>query len=146
MNIMMDSTPINISVDAALRLSGGRNAGTPFETASTPVIAVHPFEKAVRSAKRGQQARGGRRVRQLARRRDRAREISPGAETEHPHDADDENMWAPQNSTGLAYPAQVADHDQRHESQPDLDAVRDPVGKAEVSGDACATLTATVST
>ena len=38
------------SVAAAFRLSGGRNAGTPFETASTPVIAVQPFENAVSSA------------------------------------------------------------------------------------------------
>ncbi len=30
------------SVPAALRLLGSRNAGTPFEMASTPVSAVHP--------------------------------------------------------------------------------------------------------
>ena len=37
------------SVWAAFFASGGRNAGTPFDTASTPVIAVQPFEKAVSS-------------------------------------------------------------------------------------------------
>jgi|KBSSwiS6_1023812.scaffolds.fasta_scaffold477657_1 hypothetical protein len=48
MNITIDITAIVTSVDAAFLLSGGRNAGTPFETASTPVIAVHPFENARR--------------------------------------------------------------------------------------------------
>src|SRR5438045_8678700 len=49
MNMTMDNTPIATSVAAAFLLSGGRNAGTPFETASTPVMAVHPFENAVSS-------------------------------------------------------------------------------------------------
>ena len=47
MNIVIDITAMVTSVAAAFRLSGGRNAGTPFDTASTPVIAVQPFEKAV---------------------------------------------------------------------------------------------------
>ena len=51
MNIVMEIVAMATSVIDALRLSGGLNAGTPFETASTPVIAVHPFENAVRSAK-----------------------------------------------------------------------------------------------
>src|SRR6185295_19983078 len=34
-------------VSAAFFASGALNAGTPFETASTPVIAVQPFENAV---------------------------------------------------------------------------------------------------
>ena len=34
-------------VAAAFRASGGLKAGTPFETASTPVMAVHPFENAL---------------------------------------------------------------------------------------------------
>jgi hypothetical protein len=46
-NIVIDNTIISSIVDAAFLASGGRNAGTPFDTASTPVIAVHPFEKAV---------------------------------------------------------------------------------------------------
>jgi hypothetical protein len=36
------------SVVAAFFASGGLNAGTPFETASTPVMAVHPFANARR--------------------------------------------------------------------------------------------------
>ena len=52
MNIVIASTAIVTSVDAAFRLSGGRNAGTPFETASTPVIAVQPLENAVSSSER----------------------------------------------------------------------------------------------
>ena len=50
-NIVMDSTTIVSIVAAAFFDSGGLNAGTPFDTASTPVIAVQPFEKAVRSRK-----------------------------------------------------------------------------------------------
>src|SRR6185436_3191912 len=53
MNIVIARTAIATSVAAALRLSGGLNAGTPFETASTPVSAVHPFEKAVSSTNKG---------------------------------------------------------------------------------------------
>ena len=43
----MESTAIVSIVPAAFFASGGLNAGTPLETASTPVIAVQPFEKAV---------------------------------------------------------------------------------------------------
>src|SRR5438132_11764724 len=49
MNIVIASTAIVTSVAAAFLLSGRRNAGTPFEAASTPVMAVQPFEKAVSS-------------------------------------------------------------------------------------------------
>ena len=48
-NIVIDSTAIISIVDAAFFDSGGRKAGTPFETASTPVIAVQPFANALRS-------------------------------------------------------------------------------------------------
>ena len=37
-------------VAAALRASGGLKAGTPLETASTPVMAVHPLENALSSS------------------------------------------------------------------------------------------------
>ena len=57
MNIVIDSTAMATSVCAAFLLSGGRNAGTPFETASTPVIAVQPFENAVSSTNSRQQRR-----------------------------------------------------------------------------------------
>ena len=40
------SAPIHTSVVAALRASGLRNAGTPLETASVPVRAMAPDEKA----------------------------------------------------------------------------------------------------
>src|ERR1700759_707787 len=46
-NIVIDSTAIISIVAAASFDSGGLNAGTPFDTASTPVIAVQPFENAV---------------------------------------------------------------------------------------------------
>ena len=37
--------PISTSVRCALRTLGRRNAGTPFEIASTPVRAEHPLAK-----------------------------------------------------------------------------------------------------
>ena len=43
---------IHMSVRAALRDSGCRKAGTAFEIASTPVIAVHPAENACSSRNR----------------------------------------------------------------------------------------------
>ena len=48
-NIVIASTPMIISVVAALRLFGGSNAGTPLETASTPVSAVQPEANARRT-------------------------------------------------------------------------------------------------
>ena len=46
-NIAIASTAIVTSVAAAFLASGGRNAGTPSDTASTPVIAVQPLANAV---------------------------------------------------------------------------------------------------
>ncbi len=48
-NIVIASAAIISIVAAAFFDSGGLNAGTPFDTASTPVIAVQPFENAVSS-------------------------------------------------------------------------------------------------
>src|SRR5207247_5203410 len=48
-NIPTAITAIAMRVAAAFFASGGRNAGTPFDTASTPVIAVQPFANAVSS-------------------------------------------------------------------------------------------------
>src|SRR5438034_4627247 len=50
-NIVMARTAMATSVAAAFFDSGGRNAGTPFDTASTPVIAVQPFADAVSTRK-----------------------------------------------------------------------------------------------
>src|SRR6266487_794055 len=47
-NIVIDSTAIISIVAAAFFGSGGLKAGTPFDTASTPVIAVQPLENAVK--------------------------------------------------------------------------------------------------
>ena len=46
-NIVIDNTAIMSIVAAAFLGSGGLKAGTPFDTASTPVIAVQPLAKAV---------------------------------------------------------------------------------------------------
>ena len=47
----MAMTPMIASVSAAFFACGRRNAGTPFEIASTPVSAVAPEENALRTAK-----------------------------------------------------------------------------------------------
>ena len=46
MNIVIAMTPMIASVSAAFLDCGRRNAGTPFEMASTPVSAVAPEENA----------------------------------------------------------------------------------------------------
>ena len=50
-NIVIESAPMITNVVAALRLFGSSNAGTPFETASTPVSAVQPDANARRNKK-----------------------------------------------------------------------------------------------
>ena len=50
-NIVIASAAIVTSVAAAFFASGGLNAGTPSETASTPVIAVQPLANAVSKRK-----------------------------------------------------------------------------------------------
>ena len=50
-NSVPSSTPIHTSVAAAFFASGRRNAGTPFEIASTPVSATAPDEKPFSSRK-----------------------------------------------------------------------------------------------
>src|SRR5215217_4616259 len=51
-NMLIDNTAIISIVEAAFFAAGGLKAGTPFETASTPVMAVQPFENAVSSRNR----------------------------------------------------------------------------------------------
>ena len=50
-NIVVASSPMRTSVIAALLLLGGSNPGTPLDTASTPVSAVHPEAKALSTRK-----------------------------------------------------------------------------------------------
>src|SRR5436190_20650445 len=51
MNIVIARIATVIIVEAAFFASGARNAGTPFEHASTPVMAVQPLANAVSSRK-----------------------------------------------------------------------------------------------
>ncbi len=46
MKRLIRMTPSQVSTVRALRASGGRKAGTPSETASTPVSAAQPEAKA----------------------------------------------------------------------------------------------------
>jgi hypothetical protein len=50
--MVIERTTIISMVAAAFLASGGLKAGTPLDTASTPVMAVQPLENAVRRRKR----------------------------------------------------------------------------------------------
>ena len=52
MNMVMASSAISPSVRAAVCAAGALNAGTPSDTASTPVIAVQPLANAESSTNR----------------------------------------------------------------------------------------------
>ena len=126
MNIDMAITAIVTSVAAAFFASGGRNAGTPSDTASTPVIAVQPFAKAVSSRNVVSGCVPGVGRQRHVDRHDRARERSDTAPTsEQREDADDEEVGRHgEDAARLADAAQVAEHENREEHQAHLDAVR----------------------
>ena len=119
-NIVIDSTAIISIVAAAFFDSGGWNAGTPFETASTPVIAVQPFENAVSSRNSVSGCAVG-----LDRRRQRPparslpvqrRAIAPTPMSAS--DRDDEEVGRHgEDAPGFADAAQVADHQERDETR-----------------------------
>ena len=104
------------------RLSGGLNAGTPFETASTPVMAVQPFENAVSSRKVVSSpacpvpsgARGG------------TGTMPPVAARHAPtamqrEDADDEEIGRHgKDAARFADAAQIAEHQDRDEREEEL--------------------------
>ena len=125
MNIVIASAAIATRVDAAFRLSGGRNAGTPFDTASTPVIAVQPFENAVSKANvvsapaplaPMQRRLGGGAIAPVKYRHAPTASIA--------EDADDEEVGRyGEDAPGLAHAAQVADHQDADERRVHLDAV-----------------------
>ena len=66
-NIVPRIVPIHINVVRAFLHSGGLNAGTPFEIASTPVIAAEPEANACRPRKTGIRRIGDPRGRMLGR-------------------------------------------------------------------------------
>ena len=68
-NSVPSSTPIHTSVVAAFFDSGRRNAGTPFEIASTPVSATAPDEKPFSRRKSAERAADSRASRRTLRRR-----------------------------------------------------------------------------
>ena len=111
---MIDSTAIISIVDAAFFDSGGRNAGTPFDTASTPVIAVQPLENAVssRNSVSGWNVDGDR----LGDRQrlHRAADDVPRAEADERQRGDDEEVRRDREDVArFANAAQIADHQQQ---------------------------------
>ena len=110
-NIVMASTAIETSVAEAFFDSGGRNAGTPFETASTPVIAVQPLANAVSSRNIVSRvepalAGGGRSSGTIAPRR-----VAVEAARDQHEDADDEEVRGDgEDAARLPDAAKVAEH------------------------------------
>ena len=78
-NIAIASTAIVSSVAAAFFDSGGRNAGTPSDTASTPVIAVQPLANAVNRRNIVNGRVSGISGRRQVERHERARQVPVGA-------------------------------------------------------------------
>ncbi len=129
-NIVIDSAAIVSIVAAAFFDSGGLKAGTPFETASTPVIAVQPFENAVRSRNRvsiwpvGCIGFGDLHGLNGAAHR------APRANSDEHQQADDEEICRQgEDPSRLADAAEIAEHDHEHESEGHLDAVDVPFRK-----------------
>ncbi len=148
-NIVIASTAMVTSVAAAFRLSGGRNAGTPFETASTPVMAVQPFENAVSSGERRQAGRVPDLQRVDGLRRPQAsREVAPRADAEQREDAADEEVGGNgEDATRLPDAAEVADVKSATRPRAISTRFRCHAGRADViAATPAATLTATVST
>ncbi len=114
---MIAMTPMIASVSAAFVACGRRNAGTPFEIASTPVSAVEPDEKAWSTAKTPIA------VATLARSRwaPRGRGGTPTealihAERDHRQDRRHEPVGGDREQRpGLAYAAEVGERDQPDE-------------------------------
>ncbi len=124
-NITPSRLPIHISVVRAFRHSGGLNAGTPLEIASTPVTAAPPEANACRIRKRpiapvvsATSAGMGSGCRSPA--SDLAR---PDAE-EQEHHHDEEVGRDGEHPPGLPHPPQVAPGDDPDERDREPDAVR----------------------
>ena len=117
------------NVAAALRLFGSSNAGTPFDTASTPVSAVQPDANARRKQEDDQHAAG---VGDIAKLIARALRAEPVAE----QDLDGRRRRASRRRRRRSRrsarrrrartpdPAQVRHHEDDHESERQLDRVR----------------------
>ena len=118
-NIVIASTAIATSVAAAFFASGGRNAGTPFETASTPVIAVQPLANAVSSRKvvsgcgAGRVGGSGASTGTIV-----CVDVAIQPVRNQHEDADDEKIGRHgEDAARFADAAQVADHQQRQEDR-----------------------------
>ena len=107
----MAMIPMRVSVVWALRILGGRNAGTPLATASTPVRVAHPLAKARRSSKHDRRLAQGR----LGDRVDRGlgdgecpRGVPDEADDEHDADAADEEVGGDgEGLAGFAHAAKI---------------------------------------
>ena len=134
-NIVMASTAMMTIVAAALRASGGLNAGTPFDTASTPVMAVHPFENAL-SSSRSETGWPSERIGSIGVNRfNAARHGPPRSNRNQREHADDEKIRrSGEDISRLANPAKVAEHQDHQESQGELHAEIDPRQGTPMSG------------
>ena len=124
----MEMAPMTASVVAALRACGRRNAGTPFEMASTPVSAVAPDEKALRIANTPMAAHRRGRVGQrldLGPHGRAPRGAADQADEHHESDRQHEPVSRDrEQDTRLPRTPQVRDGHEGHEHDRELDRVR----------------------
>ena len=117
----------------ALRASGGRKAGTPSETASTPVRAAQPEEKA-RSTRKSVRSWVAARSRGRRRRRLPSRDPADEPVGEHAREAHHEEVGGDREEIArLPQAAQVHGRDARDEEHAERDAI--VVQRGERGGD-----------
>ena len=131
-NNVPSSTPIHTSVAAAFFDSGRRNAGTPFEIASTPVSATAPDEKPFSSRKMPSDPPPSQACRRTPSGRTAPGRLSPkndSREPDHDERAEDQHVDVGrdgEDASRLLHPAHVEQRDQRRSARPRAA----PVGRA----------------
>ena len=121
---MIAITPIDISVLAALRACGRRNAVTPFEIASTPVSALQPEANARSSTTMPDPGRetNGRRVGDVGS-GPTVEQAAHETDGDHGADRDDEAVGRQrEHESRLPHAAQVDDHEYDEHAETELDA------------------------
>lgn len=140
--------PSHASTTGGFFASGGLKAGTPSETASTPVSAAQPDANARRTRKGVRSCAAGMAGPHHLRQRVPAEGPADESVDDQDAEAGDEQVSRQRKElAGLAKAPEVGERDQGDERHADDDAVRVEPGTADVSAATrAATLTATVST
>ena len=143
-NIAPSNDPIHIRVVIAFFHSGGLNAGTPFEIASTPVTAAPPEAKAFRTrkirAKPATFSDGGRGNCEAGCGRDPVTHAEQGRTQQDPHHQEEEVRGCREDPPRFAHASEVAereDHDEaeRDRHPPRVEALEDRRQRRRPRGD-----------